>query len=123
MSCNIKWIESDIKVCFNGEISLVDIYEVNSLIQEDARFETMRYQIYDFSEVTKTNLIDKDALFLGDIDLKSSSWNSNIRLAIVTKDARIKELAKAYKEVMSKSRWQVTILEDLAEAELWCVAC
>jgi hypothetical protein len=122
MGYTINWIGNNVIIRMDGMIGFNDIDYVNGLLYGDSRFENMRYQIFDLSDVQQFNLTARDFELLGILDKNSSIWNRSLKVAIVFTDEEMIKLMDYYKNEMKGTNWKIEVFRTFAEAEKWCFA-
>ena len=122
MSFNYKWTDNNIIVEFHGDLILEDINSANNIIYSDARFDTMQYQIADFSDVTSFNLTSENVKMVSVIDRTSTVWNNNIKIACISNNKIITDNIKIYLKIMDATAWSCKIFKSKKEALKWCKA-
>ena len=84
MSFNIEWKDSNVIVSFAKNLTYKDSYEANNLIYGDPRFDNMKYQIADFSNIEKAEFTEDEIKIISTLEKSSAIWNNNnIKMAIV----------------------------------------
>lgn len=121
MSHELSWTGNEVIISFEGVVDFHEITEVDDIIYGDPRFEEQKYQIWDFGRLESFKLSTVEARVIGGIDSKTSVWNNDIRLAVVSKDQHVNAMTGEYKEEMKKTNWQVRIFETFHEAYAWCM--
>lgn len=119
MNYQIKWDTNNPIVEFNGSIDFYTIEHASETILKDNRFEKMRYQIFDFSQVKEYCISKLNVEMICINDKQASSWNKNSKGAIVIDQPELEEMINYYKEQMENSFWQVRIFKTREEADRW----
>ena len=121
MSFKIEWKGSNIIVSFTKNLTYKDSFEVNNLIYGDSRFDTMKYQIADFSKIEKAEFTEDEIKIITTLEKSSTIWNNNIKLAIVTSpNVCLNFIIDPYFETMKSTNWEFKIFKNSIEAEKWC---
>jgi hypothetical protein len=94
--------------------------EANNLIFGDMRFDTMRFQLFDYSKIEGIDLEDDVSEIISKLDLAANVWNNRVKVATVTPDKRLKELISVYNKRMEVSTWQAKTFDTIEEALTWC---
>ena len=116
MAYNLIWKKKGIIINFSGIVNSFEIVKVNSIIYGDPRFDSMEYQLCDFSNVQKGIGSEKDARMIGALDKSSSRWNRHIKVICVTKDTFAIEMIQAYASMLKDTGWEVIIVDDFDTA-------
>jgi len=114
-----KWESNGVIKIFSGSIDGQQVLDSVISVEEDIRFDSVRYVINDFLRVADINISDGDVARIAAIDRAASITNPNIRIAVVTKDDRMRELAQRYGELMRNSPYQALLFESIGAAREW----
>ncbi|WP_299528808.1 hypothetical protein [uncultured Lutibacter sp.] len=121
MSFNIEWKGSNVIVSFTKDFTYKDSYEVNNLIYGDSRFDSMKYQIADFSKIEKVEFTDEEIKIISTLEKSSAIWNNNMKSAIITSESVcLSFITEPYFEMMKSTNWEFKIFKNRIEAEKWC---
>lgn len=120
MNFDLKWIDNNVIVAFKGKVDFNDINDANTIIIGDSRFDDLEFEIFDFCNVEKFNLTEKDILMIAALDKSSSIWNKEIKGALVFADKTVYKLAKKYIELMKDTDWTIKIFYNIDDAIKWC---
>lgn len=121
MSFQLDWKGSNVIVTFQGIPDFEEILRANNLIVNDPRFDTMEFQVFDFSSVEKFSITERDAEILAVLDKTSAHWNRKINVALIGNiiNPEVIRLAEKYMDVMSNSGWPVKLFANMGEARKW----
>lgn len=75
MGFNIKWTNSNPIITYSGVVNYETIINSNNVIIGDARFDDMKYQVFDHSQVDKLVITQKELEMIGVLDKNSTVWN------------------------------------------------
>lgn len=109
---------------FYGDIDVEDFLESNTEVYGDRRFDDLRYQVFDFREVSSVdiedtgNLLDKIRL-VAEMDKVAARSNPNIVVVTVATDSTIAALSSFYESEMMDSPWQSRFFATMEEAMTW----
>ena len=98
-----------------------EVIEFNEELSDNSRLSTIKYFIWDSTNVTKIS-IDKDDASLASVFSKLlNQYNGNIKGAFVVTDMNLKALVQEYinssKEI--DATWEFIIFEDIKSAREW----
>ena len=114
MACKISWEEKGVLFTHSGTVTDQEVIMMNDIMYADIRFETIIYQIADYTRVTKNQITPADAKVIGTLDRVTSHWNSRrMRLAVITKDEKFIPIVKTYFKEFVETRWEGRIFETL----------
>ena len=105
---------------FHGTLSAADVIKSSIELHRDPRFDSLRYSINDFSDVTGT-LGGLDASSLDDLaaaSIGASMSKPNLRVLVVTQNATIAELARRYLDATGGA-WPTEFFPTLEAARVW----
>ena len=120
MASKIIWEENGILVKHSGTVTNEEVMEINDIMYGDKRYESITYQIADYTEVTNNLLTAANAKVIGTLDRTSSVWNSKkMRLAVVTTDEKFVPIVKTYFKEFEKTDWEGRIFDTLEMAYDW----
>jgi len=121
MSFKLEWKGSNVIITFMDNFLYKDSFEANNLIYGDSRFDTMKYQIADFSKIAKAEYTEDEIKIIATLEKSSAIWNNNVKEAIVTSDTVcISHIIAPYLEAMKETNWKIKIFKNSVEAEKWC---
>lgn len=120
MGYKIEWCKDCIHIKYDGEVNLNDIIGVNRLISRDSRYNYLKCQISDFSQVKKLIMSEKDIEMLSSFHVIPSMVNSNLKLSVISDNRDIQEKASLYIDFMKDLEWRVKLFNNLEESKEWC---
>jgi hypothetical protein len=120
MANKITWNTSNIIVRFEGVVTAEEIMGIDNLIYGDPRFDSMNYQIFDYSRVEKMALSEADTEIIGTLDKTASVWNRHVKIAIISGSDFVGKLTQTYKKALSNTSWEVRIFTNINDALRWC---
>ena len=120
MAYTYSWDGSNIAIKLSGEVSFAEIKEANDHIIGDERFDTMEYQIADFTEVTNVSMQEDDVKLMSVFDRSATYWNKRIRVAFIGKEDYLINLFMVYIQMMRNTEWECNVFENFGDAEKWC---
>ena len=106
MSFKIEWKDSNVIVSFIKNLTYKDSYEANNLICGNSNFDKMKYQIADFSKVETFEFTEDESKIIATLEKSSTTWNNNVKLAIVTSvSVCLSPIIDPYLEIMKSTNW------------------
>jgi hypothetical protein len=82
----------------------------------------MNYAIYDFKSAKCINLTDKEIHVISALDHSISTWNRNLKLALIGHDNNnINEKILHYIKLMEDNDWDIELFDHPGEAIEWCL--
>lgn len=119
MAYKNKWERCGVIRVFSGSIDGKQLLDSVISVEEDRRFDSIRYVINDFSNVVNIDINDRDVIRVAAMDRGASVTNPNIRIAVVTNDNRMRDLTQRYGELMKGSPYQALLFGSIDEARNW----
>ena len=123
MPYKLIWEEWGVVFRFSGVASDHDLKQSNIDVFDHPSFETLEYQIADFSDVTRLDFSSDGIRWGADWVLQASKWNPNIRVAIVGEDQLLIGLANMYRIEfdLKGGFWEQEQFATMDEARAWLV--
>jgi hypothetical protein len=120
MAYKIIWEEKGFLVLFSGTVTEQEVKAVNDIMYGDKRFNTISYQMADYTDATDIRISPRDAKIIGVLDKTSSMWNSKkVRNVVVTKDPKFIPIAETYLREFEGTPWEGRIFETIEQAHEW----
>lgn len=122
MPYRTNWDNNSFYAEFSGEVLEAEIDEVNVEFLGDARFETVRYSLWDMSHITKLTIADSKIDYAAAIDKGASITRPVLRGAIVVPEAgHVRESVERYLEISAQidTSWDTRLFTDAAAARKW----
>jgi len=119
MAFTNNWEQRGVLKIFSGFVDGQQVLDSVISIEEDSRFDTVRYVINDFLDVADFDISDAEIVRIAAIDRAASASNPNIRIALVTQDYRIRELAQRYSTLMQNSPYKTSLFPSVEAARQW----
>lgn len=119
MSYEITWEARGVYWKYFGNVSSVEVLKSNEDIYGDERFDTLRYQIADFSNVEAFDADERAIRKVAAMDRIAARSNSQILVALVTDTEHVVQVLKLYEVETANSPWSVGIFRSLEDARRW----
>ncbi len=120
MTFNINWDKNGVYVKFRGIVNAQDLIDANNYVISNKIFEEIDYQIFDFSSIDEFKILTEDINIIGTMDKSQSEFKKNMKVAIITQNASVKEITYEYDKLMTGSSWITKIFPDVDSARIWC---
>ena len=120
MTFNINWDKNGVYVKFRGIVNAQDLIDANNYVISNKIFEEIDYQIFDFSSIDEFKILTEDINIIGTMDKSQSEFKKNMKVAIITQNASVKEITYEYDKLMTGSSWITKIFHDVDSARIWC---
>ena len=119
MKHTIEWLRKGVLITMIDELTGDDVHQISERLNADSRYDSLRYQIWDFTKVNEINIKAGDVEKIAAFDRASTLTNPNIKLAAVSTDETIQTLTSLYQAIMMDSPWETKIFLSLDEAQNW----
>lgn len=119
MPYGIKWTKKGIRWKFFGIVTSAEALESNLAIYGDSRFDSIRYQIADFTEVEELRLDDKDLKKIAFLDKAAARSNPRISVAIIAPGEALQQILTDYAKYSHDTPWKTKLFETTKSAEDW----
>lgn len=114
------WEQDNLYREFSGEIASDEILESNFKLQAHPNFESIKYIINDFTEVTAHNIELVHANVYAKTDEIISNTKGKLKIALIVPiNSTIMEAAIGYRTLMINSLFSCEIFNTLEEAKAW----
>lgn len=117
-----NWENNSFYAEFSGEVSGSEIDAVNFEFLGDARFETIRYALWDMSRISKLTTSETEIEYAAAIDKGASIVRPHLRGAIVVPEAgQVREIVEHYLAVSAQvdSSWDTRLFTNAEAAHKW----
>lgn len=115
------WERDGVYRRYSNSITGKEVLQAVQDVHGHELFDSIRYVINDFLEVTKHDVSLHDIKSLAAIDKAAALTNPNIKIAIVTTMPTIQTLSSLYGELINKSPFTCKIFSCLDEARKWVI--
>ncbi|MDK2977315.1 MAG: hypothetical protein PWP52_10 [Bacteroidales bacterium] len=117
MTFTIQWKDKGVFITFRGIVKSQDLIDANNYLLSNADFDSLDYQVIDFSDVEDFKATSYDMGILGSMNSSQSLFNKKIKVAFITSDDYIKEQIKEYNKYMINTDWEIHTFNNLKEAK------
>lgn len=119
MSYTIAWDNRGVVWTFYGVLTCDDVVQANLDIYGDSRFDELRYQVVDISDVERFD-VSADAMEVAaSMDEVASLSNPHLVVAVVATGEEGVAVAEMYLADMKDTSWEVRIFPSMADAGAW----
>lgn len=119
MSYELSWEPAGAHIIYSGEVTEQDCLQSVTDMYNDARSDSAKYQIADFSGATDIQFTRLTIKVISEFDETISHWNPDVRVAMVGNPAILSELSEVYAEMIAESDWDFRTFESLDAAREW----
>ena len=119
MPHHLIWEEKGLYRKFIDSVSGEEVLNSILAIQGDARFDSIRYVVNDFSQIIDFEVSDLDIKKIVIVDNVAAMTNPNIKIAIVATYEPLLQWIELYCEKMEDSLYECKIFDNIDEAYQW----
>ena len=116
MSYEVQWMPRGYYKRLNGVITAGEFMQSITDVQEDPRFDTLRYGINDCLEVEDVVISASDVEMFAALGIGAAYTNPNVKIAMVVTHPKVMGLVQAYAKM---STYLVKFFDTLDDAALW----
>ena len=118
MPNKLTWLSDGLLREFSGEISPAEILKSNFEIHAHPQFESIKYIMNDFTQVTKLLVEETHTKIYSSTDDIISDTKGKLLIAMVVLDDQI-PLAESYRNEMDNKLFTCEIFKTREEAQAW----
>ena len=113
------WEENGVYRKYHDHVSGKEILQAMEDVHGHKLFDSIRYVVNDFLNVTECELTASDVVTLAALDRAAALSNPHIKIAIVATEPTIQMFANLYGDLMESSPYTSKVFTDLDEAKIW----
>ena len=113
------WEDNGVYRKYHGRVNAEEILQAMNDVHGHKMFDSIRYVINDFLNVTECDIAASDVLSLAALDRAAALTNPNIKIAMVATETIIQMFANLYGDLIAKSPYTSEVFTDLEEAKIW----
>ena len=116
MAYQFDWCDEGFILTFEGLLSVQEIKDANHLWKKVPRIETIKYQVWDFSQADLYDIYESDTQ-----DPTAYRAFPNMKVALISNDDYAKKLFDVYAQRAHQcgSNWELAIHETQEKAFQW----
>lgn len=120
MPYQITWRTNGVYWRYYGVLSGNELLQSNFDIFGDERFDDLRYQIVDLTDVEEVEVTEKHMRKVAHLDMAASRSNPRVKVAVVAQTDAAAKLSDLYEKFCEdKSPWITKLFRNLVDAEAW----
>lgn len=119
MASEIIWEKHGVLFRHSGTVTGEEVAKLNDIMYADPRFDSIRYQISDYTQVKKNLVGLSSARIIGTLDKSSASWNHSMLNIVITTDKDFIPVVDAYFKTLEGTGWECRIFTTPEEAYTW----
>ena len=121
MSYFINWEGKGVYCKFSEIVSGKELTLCNMAIYGDPRFDDIRYQIFDMTDVTGLEIDVKDVRIVASCDCAAAITNPRVKCALVSTDIIAHALSKVYQSEINETPWEGRSFINIKSARDWLI--
>jgi hypothetical protein len=114
-----NWEQAGVHVRLTGQVTGLDIKQVDREIYGHETFDGMRYTIYDFTQAEDFSVSLDEMREVAAMDLAASTTNPNLRIALVAATETVRIANSVYETAAPELPWDAREFDTLNEARRW----
>lgn len=118
MPFEIVWEPLGVYKRYWGVVTVSEFIDSSAKLHGDRRFDSIRYVINDYLGVESHEVSEVAIAGITAISVEGQATNANIRIALVTSDSRIKELAWQFSS-RTLASYPTQLFSTVTEARGW----
>ena len=122
MAYMTEWENKGVCWKYHGIVTGTELLRSNLDIYGDERFDEMRYQIIDLTEIEGLKVSEEDMKRIAAYDEAAAITNPYVKVAVVATDRAAQELSSFYDNESAESPWKTMLFNTVDEARLWIAA-
>ena len=115
------WEERGVYRKYHENVSSQEICDAMEDVHGHKLFDSIRYVINDYLDVTEFDVTTYDIITLAALDRAAALSNPHIKIAIVATESTIHMLANLYGDLIAASPYKSEIFTNLDEARAWVI--
>ncbi len=119
MPYQVEWKNSGVYWTYTGVLTGEDILKSNFEIYGDPRFDGLSFQIVNFLNVEKFEVVERDIQKVAYVDAAAARTNYRIRVAVVARSKEAIKLKELYAKYSRGGGWPTEVFGSVEEAEAW----
>ena len=119
MSYQTIWTDRGVEWIYHGTVTGKEIIQSNEEIYGDPRFDDLRYQLVDLTQVERFEVSDKEMRQMAYLDAAAARTNPRIRLAVIATGESGRSVFDAYAKNIKNPVWKHELFSSRKNAEDW----
>ena len=119
MPYEMHWENEGIRWAFSGVVTDGDLLRCNLELYDDARFESIRYEIADFRAAESFTVTAKTLRRVARMDADQAVRNPSVKVAVIATAAVQKGLAQVYALSGGDTPWVTEVFDSEEDARVW----
>ena len=115
------WEYEGVYVNFFNELTSQEIIHSNSQLFGKPEFESLKFAIFDFTNIIDIEIDDSDASIASSFTVRVNPYNININVALISNNKELQPLLTNYMKETFKQipHIQLKLFENITEAKAW----
>ena len=123
MAYRAIWEDDGIKWIFHGDLTNEDFMQRGYELYEDHRYESIKYQIFDFSDIDEVMVETDIVQCSASLDALQSLRNPDVKIAFISVRQVVFGLKRMYETYhqLEGGSWQCRVFNTEVDARAWFV--
>lgn len=113
------WRDRGVEWRYSGVLTGSELLASNEAIYGDPRFDDLRWQLVDLSDVTGFDVSERNMKFLAHFDAAAARTNPKIRVAVIAPHSGACEITDFYQQHSREISWETQQFTTREAAEAW----
>lgn len=114
-----SWEQHGVYRAFSGKVTGKELLQSIQQVEADKRFDTIKYVINNFLEVTEIDVSSRDIKVIAAIDAAAALSNPDIKIAQVATNPQIEKLNEIYSSISGQSPYPTKVFNNVEDARRW----
>lgn len=120
MAYTTTWLPHGVIWVYSGKLTGNELLQSNLDIFGDERFDNLRFQIVDLTNVDSLEVTEKHMRKIAHLDMAAARSNPRVKVAVVTTSDEGLGITNYYdQQTAEKSPWTTKIFSTFKEAQAW----
>lgn len=113
----VEWEPKAVIVRFTGGVFNNDLFSSYQVVNNDPRFDHVRYLVSDFTRIDSVQFCTEDVEKMYHLNTAAAKSNANIRQIVATSDEGVEAMTQYFISLTDESLpWSTKLVKTMAEA-------
>lgn len=121
MAYELIWEPEGVVIKYSDFVSDADIQQANLDLFDDPRFEALKFEICDYTDVDGLDRSSEIVRWVAEFDIRASERNPSVRVAVVGEQPLLKGVTNMYRAEfeLRGGKWGQGQFATVKEARIW----
>ena len=121
MPYTTTWNNEGVYWKLTGVVTEEEVEQANGEMYGDGRFDSLKYSIWDTSNVERFDMSLEDIDISAETDFSTTRYVNNFKVALISNNAHTQDFCQRYIDISQalKSPWEFEIFNQLKVARGW----